>query len=126
MPNDSQPAGPAPAMQRCLHCQELRPARQILDPPLLRVARAELPRIDDNTVDLFWQPPNDTRSGGPELFILVQVDSDYGYIRPWEVKTYPICSRCWLYGIWPALYPYLCNKPDQLQLNGWQDPTWED
>jgi len=96
---------------------------RVLEPPIVRVPRAQLPTYDDGDDRVLWHAPGQAFPGG-DWYDVLRADDAAVYARPWECSNDPLCVRCWAGSVIPAIEHYLDNKPAQLRLNGWRAPEW--
>lgn len=109
-------------MSICRNCEE-ETDRLIESPKLLILSGTNQCRYRPDEGELDWHAPGQGYPG-THRFTVLEVRLD-GYIaRPEDACDQPMCAACWAGQLWPALFPYLTNKPADLRLNGWRPPEW--
>lgn len=100
--------------------------RRVFEPPRIRVMRRQLGRQADEACEgdtVNWHAPGQGYPGS-NPFEVVAVEERDLIIRPYDAPSEPCCMGCWTGCVWPALHPYLDNKPRGLMLRDWRNPIW--
>lgn len=108
-------------MLECPCCGEEYP--RLLLPPIVCIPRADVPSFEPGDHQVRWCAPGQGFPGTDPYDVLRSDDTTI-YARPWECTDAALCYRCWAGHTFPAIVPYLYNKPPELKLNGWRQPEW--
>lgn len=110
----------------CDYCGEQ--TDRLYNPPLLSVPVSELrdsggPILEGDTI--WWHAPG-SAYGGKEPFEVIAIEGIEVTLRPPETSDRPVCWLCYAGALWPALFQWVANKPDEFEFRGYHDPTWKE
>ena len=124
---------PAPPMVVCPRCRESVRADQIIpDPPRFKLPRsllvppAAVYEGESGHVMRFIAPGQLNPVGYLYRYVGSGDEHAAYFIPAGTSDMLPYCYLCWVGAIVPAMHQYLSNKPRQLVLHGFSDPTWKD
>lgn len=114
----------------CANCYE--PSDRLYDPPLYAADRADTRYYSERAV--WWKYPGQYCPA--DICDIVDQDEDAEQdedgrasvliVRWADFSEKLICWSCYGQNVAVSGVRYLCNKPPQIMLHGWQKPTWED
>lgn len=106
----------------CSCCGEEVP--RLLDPPVVRIPRSQLPRFDEGDAAVDWHAPGQAFPG-TDAYDVLRFDEMAVYAMPYECRDdWRLCYVCYVGHTIPAIVNYLDNKPRELKFNGWRQPEW--